>query len=110
MDWLARPRCWPSIWRSREVSSRVPVPSTRSGGKPLLSVMTWVSRSTGLLTSTTVPSKPARVWPMSATSRALSRSRSSRDWPGRLARPAATTTTCAERICPVLATRTGQAG
>ena len=98
---VARFNCKPSIWRRRAVSSRVPVPSTRSGGRPLASVITCVSTSTGLVTSTTMPPKPANVRPMSATTRALSRNRSSRDSPGLPPRPAATTTTWADRICAI---------
>ena len=110
IEFVARCSSAPSIWRSRAVSSIVPVPNTRSSGRPLASAITCVSTSTGFVTSTTVPAKPASRRPMSATTRALSRSRSSRLSSGLPPRPAATTTTCAARISSMEAVRTLHAG
>ncbi len=81
--------------RSRAVSSIVPVPTTRSTGRPLASVKTRTSTSTGFETITTRPRAPRSRSPIDRAMPAVWPSRSRRDSPPEPPRPAARTTASA---------------
>lgn len=88
------------------MSSMVPVPMTCDRGSPEASVMTAVRTSTGLVTITRMPLKPASFAAMPRTMAALSRSRSSRVSPSRPPRPAVTTIAPHSRMPSMVEVRT----
>ena len=89
------PQCRLKRCRNRAVSSTVPEPITRPRSHPVRRKATWVSTSTGLVTTSITADEPAAamspaIW---RTIEAFLWSKSSRVSPGRCAVPAVMTIT-----------------
>ena len=95
MLWAATCVCSASRKRSRDESSTVPEPKSRSAGRPDTRRAAYVTTSTGLVTMTCTASGATSTsrGRIERTMPIVDPARSSRDWPGFCFAPAVKTTT-----------------